>query len=141
MARIEAQDRPIQLTLPKSSTVYVFTRQQEAGARASDAFVHLDKPPLFEQSLIDSIVQDRLDRGPEEMDGNGHLARFESRLRILKTQGVPYQKVVSNIYTAIGEIRLEGRKLGSRHPVLNEMETTLISLAEEIITEPTPTRP
>lgn len=75
------------------------------------------------------------------MDGNGHLARFESQLRAFKTQGVPYQKVVSDIYTAIGEIRLEGRRLESRHPVLNEMKNTLVSLDEEIMTEPMPIQP
>lgn len=75
------------------------------------------------------------------MDGNGHLARFESLVREFKTQGVPYQKVVSDIYTAIGEIRLEGSTLESKRPVLGEMKNALISLVEEIMKEPAPTQP
>lgn len=85
MARIETQGA-IQLTLPEASTVYVFPRRQEAKAALGNVFPQSDKPSLLEQPLINAIVQDRLDRGADDMDGNGHLARFESRLRELKSQ-------------------------------------------------------
>lgn len=140
MARIETQSA-VQMILPESSTVYVFTKQKEAKKHTSDAFAYSNIPSLFDQPLIAGVVQDRLDRGAEDMDGSGHLARFESRVRELKTQGAPYHKVVTDINFAIGEIRLEGRTFESRSPVLNEIKTVLMSLVDEIMTEPIPTQP
>ena len=77
-----------------------------------------------------------MDLGADDMDANGHLARFEAKVRELRVQNISFEMVASDIQSAIQEIPLEGRRLGSRAPVLREIEITLTSLAEEIMTEP-----
>lgn len=139
MARIETHGA-IQLTLPESSRVFVFAQTTQNRERQSPIAVS-EEPDLFDQALIEAIVQDRQDLGSDGMDANGHLARFEDQLTELAAQSVPFERIVSDIDRALKEIPLEGKAMGSRHPILREIKSLLIGMSEEIMTQPDPTRP
>lgn len=134
MARIETRGT-IQLTLPESSSVFVFPRAGKNRER-QPSFAVSKEPGLFEQSLFDAIVQDRLDLGSDNMDANGHLARFEEQINKFARQGIPFDRIIADIDKAMKEIPLEGSTMGSSRPVLKEIKRTLIGLTEEILTNP-----